>query len=166
MRCALDNWQSKPAVDSWPKLSETLAGPKSPDRCQSCSNFGLSESFPVGGSPLQRWREHDKADKPTPTVVVLCGTCADRIIESHPRLYAQLDRNEPYPGVMGLCVDCKHRQGVSCPLAKFVGGPGVTIIGPKPTTAHVQRSPRRLSGWIEIWPGPARDCDRREVTKE
>jgi hypothetical protein len=148
---------------SWPKLSVELAGPKAPDRCQSCGKTGWSETLPGQPPTLERWREHDANDAPTNVVVVLCRGCSDRLIEKHPRLYARLEWNQPYPGTMGLCLDCRHRDGVTCPLTQFNGGGGVNIVVAKPFNAHVCRSPRRLSGWIQMWRSPATNCDRRET---
>lgn len=139
---------------SWPKLSVFLEGPRHPERCQSCGAAG----------DLRRWREHDNEDRPTPVVVVLCRKCEDRLIETHPRLFSPLDRNEPHAGSMALCVDCIHRVGVRCPLAKHNGGPGVLITTPRPSDVHVcRRGKGARSGWIKWYPGPPKACDRREV---
>jgi hypothetical protein len=155
-------------VTNMPKFSEQLiGGPKSPGYCQSCGCEGRTEGTPASPATLERWREHDDFDRSGPVVVVLCPKCSKRIIEKHARFYSPLNWNEPYPGTMGVCVECIHRIGTTCPLAKFNDGPGVVIISPKPTKVHLCRSPRRLSGWVNIYPGPSRDCDRREVaTKE
>jgi hypothetical protein len=148
---------------SFPELSSTLAGPKAPDRCQSCGQGGRSEEIsPILSPTLTRWREHDDQDKPTLVIVILCRDCSGRIIEPHPRLYSELECNRPWPGTVGLCVDCTHRVGVTCPIATFNGGPGIVLKLPKPTWAHLQRSPRRLSGWIAIYHGPVSHCSRRD----
>jgi hypothetical protein len=140
--------------ESWPKLSETLPGPVTPDRCQSCGAWGDTD----------RWREHDEHDQPTPVVVVLCRPCSDKIIEPHPRLYARLQGNEPHAGAMPLCLDCQHRDGTRCahPGARANGGPGIEIYIKQPYRVHVCRSPRRLSGWETLWPAPAQGCSGKE----
>ena len=100
----------------WPRLSETLDGPKNPELCQACGGHG----------DVHLWMEHDDQDKPTAVAVILCGPCSDRIIESHPRLYARLPKNSPFPGCMPVCVDCIYRDGLCCThkLLKSNGGPG------------------------------------------
>lgn len=110
--------------ESWPRLSEQLEGEKRPDRCQSC---GASWD-------LDRWREHNMADLPEPIVVVMCLECSDAAVEAHPRLYEPLHRNQPWPGCMNICVDCRHREGVSCrhPDLMANGGPGLAIETPRP----------------------------------
>lgn len=140
---------------TWPKLSKQLDGPRHPGRCQGCGTEGPG---------LSRWREHDANDSPTPVVVVLCKRCEDERIEKHPRLYARLSENEPAPGSMGLCADCRHRDGTACahPDLKANGGPGLMLTIPQPTRVHVCRSPRRLSGWLTIWPHEPRACAGRE----
>jgi hypothetical protein len=114
---------------TWPKLSVQLTGPRHPGACQSCG---------ATGENLQLWREHDANDQPTYTVVVLCAPCAGRLIEPHPRLYSLLHRFAPFPGVMALCLDCRHRDGTACrsPKAKFNGGPGLEVLYPEPTRVH------------------------------
>ncbi len=98
---------------------------------------------------------------------VLCLACSMRLIDKHPRLYAGLDPNEPAPGCMAICLDCRHRDGTRCanPAAKINGGPGVEIFIAKPSRMHVCRSPRRLSGWVTSWKSPARDCTGKEVSR-
>jgi hypothetical protein len=93
-----------PAAKVWPKLSESLTGPKDPRVCQSCG----------GGKHLGRWQECDETDTPTSTVLVLCRDCDQRLLAPHPRLYRSLDPNAPCPGSMELCVDCVFRAGVTC----------------------------------------------------
>jgi hypothetical protein len=138
-------------------LSETLPFDPHPARCQSCGIPGTRD--------LRRWRECDPEDLPTAVVVVLCGPCEKRLIEPHPRLYIQLQMNEPAPGCMGICCHCINRRGTACGhyRAKANGGPGVELTYPQPTAMHVCRSPRRLSGIVTIWPGKVTACDGREV---
>lgn len=103
-----------------PGLSQTLHFFPNPEECQSCGSAG----------ELTRWRECDEWDKPTAVVVVLCAKCSKKLIDPHPRLYHQLQENEPFPGSMQICLDCPMRSGVSCtsPLAKSNGGPGMQIL--------------------------------------
>lgn len=132
----------------WPRLSETLAD-TGPGCCQACgSTVGVS-----------RWNECDEDDQPEPVAVTLCGACSDRLIEDHPRLYRQLLDDEPMPGSMPICADCPARKGVRCtsPVAGFNGGPGLDY-EPKPYSVHLCRSPRRLSGWKWLFPGPVKSC--------
>ena len=141
---------------TWPRLTDDLVGPRSPDRCQGCGAYAR----------LTRWQEHDDADKPEPRVVVLCERCSGRLIEPHPRLYAALDPDAPVPGAMPLCLDCRFRAGVRClhPDLKANGGPGLEIL-PLPLRVLVCRSPRRLSGWETIYPGPPLACQGRETSR-
>ena len=139
---------------TWPKLSGQLTGPRSPAVCQSCG----------GDAELARWREHDEGDRPTSVMVVLCKKCANRLIEKHPRLYAELYPNDPHPGCMAICLDCRHRDGTRCahPDAKANGGTGVMLSIATPHKVHLCRSPRRLSGWTTIWRSPASACRQKE----
>jgi chromosome partitioning protein len=138
-------------LTAWPKLSETLGGTKAPDRCQSCGAMWAD---------LERWREHDESDLPTNIVVVLCIPCGERLIGPHPRLYSRLDF-EHHPGSMEICILCRHREGVSCPMARFNGGPGVGI-APAPSKFHVRSSVKALSGVRLSW-REAESCTGREV---
>jgi hypothetical protein len=124
---------TSPTPKNWPKLSETLAGPRHPLQCQSC---GRTRANAV---ELTRWREHDEQDKPTGAVVVLCKECSDRTIEPHPRLYSELSANEPHPGTMELCLLCIYRSDVRClhKDLKANGGLGLAITCPRPTVAMV-----------------------------
>jgi len=138
-----------------PALSTDLTGPRHPERCQSCG----------GAQELRRWLEHDEQDRPTPVVVVLCRACADRLIEPHPRLYRGLHVWEPHPGSLPLCVDCRHRDGTRCQLARLNGGAGVSLRFPRPDMIHVQRSVngRRQCGHQVAYRGPVSACDKREA---
>jgi hypothetical protein len=154
----------------WPRLSEDLPGPKSPDRCQSC---GVEGHQPWGTvtfeNPLWVWREHNDFDGPEPIVVVLCLACSDRLIEPHPRLYSRLSPHEPFPGVMPLCLDCTHRDGVRCtsPKAKLNGGEGIKLVYPEPSRVHFYRRGKGVrSGWETIYVGPVQDCDGKEVSPD
>lgn len=149
-------------MSNWPRLSQTLTGPKSPDRCQSCGCNGNKD--------FTRWIEHDEDDRPETIVVVLCKPCADRIIEPHPRLYHSLPRFEPFPGAMSVCLDCAFREGVTCkcPKAQINGGPGLKYEQPEPTTAHVDYSDkkgRRCGRWMRMYEGPVTACSGKEAAK-
>lgn len=141
-------------ADPTPKLSEQLTGEHHPLRCQSC-----------GKTATARWMEHDEQDRQQPIVVVLCKLCSNRLVENHPRLYREMKEHEPMPGAMPLCLDCRHRSGVTCtnPQAQINGGPGLTMKYPKPASVHVCRSPLRLSGWVHEYMGPVSECSGREV---
>ena len=112
---------------TWPKLSESLTGPRSVNCCQSCGAF----------DELSAWQEHDDADHPTPVAINLCLDCSDRIIKPHPRLYRLLDAWEPWPGIMAVCVGCRYANEMKCtsPLLKANGGAGLPVRYPKPATA-------------------------------
>lgn len=146
-----------------PGLVETLAGPRDPRRCQSCST-GHSPA-----NPLARWLEHDEWDRVPergPRVVVLCRRCSGRLIEPHPRLYRQLANGEPFPGCMGLCLACAHRDGVHCtsPAAKVNGGEGISFeYSEAPYRAHIYCGGRSgRSGWRTFFPGRVVGCSARE----
>ena len=114
-----------------PQLSEDLAGPRDPRLCQACGAAG----------DVRAWQEHDARDRPAIRIVVLCRSCSKRLIGPHPRLYRPLGVNEPFPAAMGLCLDCRFRDGVNCThwRNKATGGPGlypgITIAAPH--RAHV-----------------------------
>jgi hypothetical protein len=160
-----------------PGLSEILRGEKSPDCCQSCGRNHTKEN------PLSRWQECDEWDKKTKVVVVLCESCSGLYIERSPRLYHRLDSRSPFPGAMGICIDCKFREGVSCLSPLFAGErPHIkvkTIADPPelltylaisyaetPVYAHVCRSPRSASGFMTLYRGPALECSGKEKRGE
>jgi len=98
--------QSGPAA-TWPRLSETLDGPKHPRFCQSCGAErppeAPDEATPATGDELGAapddandsfrrvkaelepppgvygWQEHDSRDEPEPIAVMLCTTCSKRL---------------------------------------------------------------------------------------
>jgi hypothetical protein len=156
-------------LDNWPRLSETLAGPRAPDRCQSCGLEG-THSYDRRGyykaPELRRWREHSQFDKPEPIIVILCAGCSDRLIEKHKRLYSHVNANQPEPGTEALCLDCPHREGVACrcPLLTSNGGPGMLMTCPKPSDVHfLRRGKGARSGWEKIYPGPPEGCAGKEA---
>lgn len=143
----------------WPKLSETLPHERKPNTCQACGE--------VDGD-VKLWLEHDEADRPTRTLVVLCDSCSKALIEPHPRLYHGLPSNKPVPGAMPhLCYDCKHRNGLDCrhPKLKANGGPGLNIAVAEPMRGFWDgrgKGGRRTGGMMEIWPSRAQRCEGRE----
>lgn len=135
----------------WPQLSEQLTGPKRPGVCQSC-----------GGAGDDRWRECDDRDGFTAIVVILCTPCASRLIEPHPRLYAQLQRHEPFPGTHDLCLPCLHRDGTICRMSRAHGGEGLVL------AAHAMRgivcSRGRGGGkTYRLWTSGPDGCDKLTV---
>lgn len=130
---------------NWPRLTETLLGPKAPHLCQSCG----------GGGDVARWREHDESDRPEDRVVVLCRRCARKVIEPHPRLYAEMQPGEPLPGTMSCCVACAHRDELRCRHGDLManGGAGLKLSYREPTRAFVCRRDGR-GGPTTIYTGP------------
>ncbi len=147
----------------------SLPGEKHPFICQRCGGVTGRDIFKDDGrariirTSLDRWQEHDHHDKPENKVLVLCNKCSKEVIEQHPRLYSRLQTNEPWPGCMELCVDCKFRDGVSCthPRAKANGGPGVMINIQKPSHALVDG--RNYRGPLTLWHSPPKGCAQKEV---
>jgi hypothetical protein len=141
-----------------------IPGEKHPFVCQKC---GGSNRPGFGNGlmrlTLDRWQECDHHDRRENRVIVLCNKCSKQIIEPHPRLYHGLQANEPFPGCMDLCVDCKLRRGVSCtaPEAKANGGPGVMITITKPFGAMVDGANYR--GPMHLWPKPPTACKQKQV---
>lgn len=145
--------------DPMPRLSETLTGPKSPDRCQACGCSGK----------LTIWFEHDENDRPEAIYIALCTPCSDRLIEPHPRLYNRTPAKAPLPGIMTLCLECRHRDGMRCHFANADGspGPGLTIEHEKPGVVFLdgRRGPKggRRHGWHEsIYFSDPTACTGRE----
>ncbi len=145
-------------MNQWPRLSADLPGTKHPDTCQGCGRHRDLVTI---------WQECDEHDQPELIFVVLCKHCSDRLIEPHPRLYKQRAAFDPMPGVMHLCIPCRHRDGTRCAnmQASINGGPGLKIIGPKPSVAMVDgRRNGRRCGWREvIYPAPPIACTGFEV---
>lgn len=143
----------------WPRLSETLPGPRQPDRCQACGNCYTQ---------LQWWQEHDEQDRPEPVLVILCGECAKKLIEPHPRLYANISRHTPWPGAMDLCVQCAFRHELGCAHRdlKANGGPGLKVDFPEPSQAMVCGRGKGGGGCRQTttYSGPPSSCaGRKEV---
>lgn len=138
-----------------PGLSATLTGERRPDVCQSCGKR----------DDLRTWSECDEWDAPqVPAVfVVLCERCSRRMIDTHPRLYLRIDRLEPRPGVMALCIGCRYRQALRCTHSSLRanGGPGLEIHFPKPEVVHLNYGGGR-GEWKNLYPGPPTYCVGRD----
>jgi len=172
------------APHPWPRLSESLTGPKQPGLCQACgaTNAQLIPSADPGGemsliaaddiaalhARLRRvldadergvhvWQECDDVDRPEPIAVLLCPPCSARLIEPHPRLYYGLPFNEPFAGTMDLCAPCRFRASVRCthPDLKANGGPGLTIRAD---------TPMAVPGRRRVYMRAATGCAGREVS--
>jgi hypothetical protein len=143
--------------EKWPRLSMELTEIRHPDWCQSCATHEDDT-----GTSLQIWQEHDDFERPERVLVVLCVTCAEALIGPHPRLYARLEQNRPWPGITAACRSCPHRGGLVCrhPDALVRGGKG--LVFPKPHVAHINMGSARHSHWMTIYPGPVEACDGRE----
>lgn len=146
-----------PHPSTWPKLSVTLPHPANPHLCQNCES----------DQHLGIWIEHDETDQPTSTLIALCRRCSDKIIEPHPRLYAQAPVNAPIPGAMALCVLCVQRDGLRCRAAKMNGGPGITVTAVRPFVAHIDgrdvKTGKRFGRWIHDYSSPPSACTGRKT---
>ncbi len=140
---------------TWPRLSESLPGPRDPHSCASCGDL----------NPGEMWQECDASDKPESIFILLCKACAKKLIKPHPRLYVQHERNTPFPGMMEICDNCLHRDDYTCVKAKANGGPGILIQISKPSVCHLNLG--RLGGrWIKIYSWPAHGCSGRVVDNQ
>jgi hypothetical protein len=140
----------------WPKLSETLPHKASPHLCQQCEST----------KDLVLWIEHDASDQPTSTLVRLCSECSETIIQLHPRLYAEAPVNAPIPGAMVLCVECVHRDGLRCRMAKMNGGRGIEVKAAKPFVCHIDgrdKSGKRFGRWVRAYSSPPSSCTGRKT---
>ncbi len=168
---------------TWPRLSETLDGPKHPRFCQSCgaerppevpdelaASDGASardETFQLVMRELRPppgvygWQEHDGRDEPEPIAVMLCTACSARLIEPHPRMYNRITRRAPFPGIMDLCIDCRSRTGVTCthPDRLANGGPGLHIDAAPGMPGHA-----RGHGFFTTYTYPPRACTGQSVS--
>lgn len=153
------------------RLTDLKPENRHPWRCQFCFKEGRYKSFVLAKRDghvrlsfpnLRRWRECDHNDKPEHRLLVLCGDCEKRTIKDAPRLYIALDDNDPWPGCMAICVDCRWRQGVSCshPSAIANGGAGVLITLPKALHGFIDGQNYR--GRITVYSGPATGCKQKE----
>lgn len=138
--------------------------PRHPDVCQSCGATTLEER--------NRWQECDEEDLPEPIVVVLCTSCSDRLIEKHPRLYHQLERNQPWPGAMPLFVECGFRCALRCshPDLKANGGPGLRLKAPPKLTGFWDgrggpKGGKRVGGMFTHYTGPVASCAGRTLAE-
>jgi hypothetical protein len=145
-----------------PALSATLRGPKDPRRCQSCGTAHSKRN------PLERWIECDAYDRRQPNAprVVLCSACAKRLIDPHPRLYLQAITFAAIEGCMGVCVECRYRDGTSCtnPRTADNGGGGLDFGWEKPPArVHLYYGGKRGGRWTTLYSGPVLSCSGREV---
>jgi hypothetical protein len=121
--------------------------------CQNCGRTALE--FP--------WQEHDHNDNPEAKFIYLCKECGDMLIEPHPRLYRQITKNEPAPGVMPTCDGCawRVRTRCTCPKFKFNGGaPGVKLQYEPPAVAFVDGP--KFHGRVWLYHSPVLCPERRE----
>lgn len=142
-----------------PRLSETLKPLAWPHHvCQRCGFDGPSK--------LVYWQEHDDLDRREMIFVVLCAACSAKVIEPHARLYRQLDRNEPAPGVMKVCEPCRHRDASRCrsPIARANGGDGLAF--PAADVKVHFYGGRNNSGWHQEWNEEASECSGFEAKGE
>lgn len=176
----------------WPRLSDTLPGPRDLGHCQACGAAGnafafdedFSRAYAAGDAEalvglarrkpeaaergrLTVWREMEEDDKPRPAdrVVVLCGPCGRRLIDPHPRLYDYLAPLEPFPGAMATCRGCRYSEATRCthPTLKVNGGPGLPLNFPKPTVAMVDGvRGGRRCGWQQVIYSGPVTCRGRE----
>jgi len=131
-----------------PRLSETCSFQAWPQICWRCG----------AAAPLSVWQEHDDCDRREMIFVVLCASCAERVIEPHPRLYRQLGRNEPAPGVMRICGGCRHQVAARCrsPKAAANGGSGLRFPGPD-GNVHLNFGGGR-GQWLKTWSAEPTEC--------
>lgn len=138
---------------NWPRLTETLRGPRNYHACSSC---GVR---PTALVDLQLWQEHDDNDKPEMRFILLCKRC-EPMIKPHPRLYAQHHRWAPAPGASAICEGCRFRDGLSCTHPNLTATGGVGLMAGKHTVALVDgtRGGRR-TGWREVfYSEPPKEC--------
>ncbi len=179
-------------ADAWPRLSESLDGPRHPHVCQSCGAerphdapggvTGAVEGVRDVGEPgwgeetirlmegalkpspgVYGWQEHDSRDEPEPIAVMLCTRCSARLIDPHPRLYSRIPPNAPFAGIMELCVDCRFRDGVRCTHPDLKANRGTgLVVDADPGT----RAHVNLGGgqgtFLTIYREPPRACAGRQ----
>jgi hypothetical protein len=138
-------------------------GEQHPLKCRMCGR--TKEECPIDRGP-ERWQECDHNDRPENCLIILCRVCSDKVIKPHPRLYINRANNDPWPGAMAICVDCKLRQGTACtaPEAKANGGPGVMLTVATPIHAMVDGT--KYSGPLTIWPHAPTACKQRQVQSD
>lgn len=140
--------QPSPRLPPWPKLSETLTGPREPGKCQSCGNEGT-----------RWWEECDESDRPTKVLVILCTPCEKKLIKPHPRLYCLTWTPCPWPGAMAICQNCTQRDGLRCthPDLKANGGAGLLLQIPKGSPCHLNLG-RGRGMFVTMYPYEPRVC--------
>lgn len=153
-------------MNTMPRLTEDLLHSE-PGVCSRCGERELMIRGTLGMTAIPThhvWREHGDADEAEPRFVELCTSCADAVIEPHPRLYSRMPVNAPAPGAMPLCLDCSHRSGLRCtnPASLANGGAGLRIDIDPPGTMHVNRGSASRNYWVEVYPSPARSCGGHE----
>lgn len=139
-------------MSKFPRLSETMIGPRAPQECANCGDI----------NPDELWQECDDNDQPEKIYFRLCKPCAKRIIKPHPRLYQSVDPNQPLPGLSDICDNCIHREGYNCNQTLASNGPGLKMFIAAPFVAHFYRSGGR-SGWERIYTEQAHACTRRQA---
>ncbi len=171
------------APHPWPRLSESLAGPRQPGTCQSCGAVNaqlvptpeladgidpeiaqLVRAMEAGKRGVRVWQECDDDDHSEPIAVLLCSRCSARLIKPHPRLYYGLAFNEPFPGTMDICAGCRFGDGLRCthPDRKANGGLGLVIEIDGPALL----CGRGGVGGGTVYPRSATGCAGRELRDE
>lgn len=148
-------------MSKWPRLSETLTGPRHPGKCQSC---GVPWDLTV-------WQECDDHDQPEMRFVVLCNECEEKLVEPHPRLYVDWPDNKPWPGIMRICEQCLERDGLECrsKRQRRLGGPGMKVQSCQPMRGHMSfhdKNGRRTGRWFERYELPPSGCEGRITNEE
>ena len=139
-------------MSKWPRLSETLTGPIETQKCRSCGDI----------NPDDLWQECDDADQPEKIYILLCKPCAKKLIKPHPRLYIDLQRNQPIPGMMPICDNCVYREGYKCSQTLAAGGPGLRVQISAPSVCHVYYGGGR-GEWLKLWSMTAHGCTQRKA---
>lgn len=150
---------SEPRLNEQTYRLSTLPGPKHPRRCQKCGAEWQPLRRPA--VRLVRWQECDHNDQAEPIALVLCEPCSELVIEQAPRLYLRIPEKGPWPGCMTICLDCKHRDGITC------GSPLPRVLEqPEPLNAHFSGQDRKGKrvGWFgKVYIEPVKSCSQKEI---
>jgi len=152
---------------NWPRLTETLTGPRAYGWCSGCGVHRPNDMRLLPGLTL--WQECDENDKPELRYLWLCIDCSNKLIEPHPRLYERLHSFTPVIGAMSMCTDCVHRKGLSCahPEARINGGPGIEIQAGSSSRAFMDgtRNGKRTGWTVTMYHSPPVSCAGRTTAR-
>lgn len=109
--------------ENWPRLSQTLRGPRAWGYCQACGgHFPGANGFPG----VNLWQEVGISGDTDVRFLWLCAACGPKHVPNAGRLYVREHVFAPFAGVQRFCADCAHCKEMDCKHAQSRSGQLVT----------------------------------------